>query len=211
MLNRLLRPLCDSLAGSVQRLSLPLTPRHSERSAAVPTSKRFRSNTRSTRCRESCRRWPIVFRGRIIETAWPLVIREQTLGSGSARIGPASVRGDHRDKITADVQVAHEQKQTFTRAATGQSYYDRLKGMAQVHRDRSPDQDNARNRDQEREWPRPMEHLYTRADEIADRPGSIRCLPPSVLRADDRLRDGQASKTSIAGEVCSHQPPPGRG
>lgn len=84
------------------------------------------------------------------------------------RIGPVSVRGDHRGKSTADVQVAHEQKQTLTRAATGQSYYDRLKerhksiGTAVL----STTTRAIASRNENRQ--RPMDHLYTRADEIAD-------------------------------------------
>jgi len=62
----------------------------------------------------------------------------------------AKLRQD-RAQAYAALRVSHENRQAFTQAATGQSYYDRLKAMAKAHREVAKEQTNQRDRDQERE------------------------------------------------------------
>lgn len=62
----------------------------------------------------------------------------------------AKLRQDRTQAYTA-LRESHVRQQTFTRAASGQSYYDRLKSMAKAERDHAKEQSNERDLDQERE------------------------------------------------------------
>jgi len=56
-----------------------------------------------------------------------------------------------RQKMIAELGASKERKQTFERAASGQSYFDRLKRMADADRTAAPEQDNERGRERDRE------------------------------------------------------------
>lgn len=56
-----------------------------------------------------------------------------------------------RAQTYAHLRAAHEQRQTFTQAASGESYLDRLKAMTSAERGKTREQDNRRDRGREQE------------------------------------------------------------